>query len=75
MFPQPFFTDIEWTPLKLTEEELEKEEKKCCAVVNQMQKKDKRRVVYPLQDNIIHKILQSDDGFRVVMFTKTEVSF
>ena len=38
-----------------------------------IKKKDAARLVYPIQDNIIHKLIDSDDGFRVVQFTKTEV--
>ena len=33
------------------------------------------RILCPIHENIIYKILDSNDGFRVVQFEKTEVIY
>jgi hypothetical protein len=69
----PWFTDVDWHSVKLTSEEVEESENACQAAVFEMKSVDPSRILYPVHDNIVYKILESDDGFRVIQFEKTEV--
>jgi hypothetical protein len=57
VFSTPFFSDMKWINLYLSAKETQKVEKECEDVVHHMKKIDPDRILYDIQDNVIHKII------------------
>lgn len=72
VFPQPFFQDIEWQDKKLNPEEREKVTKLCNEYVKIMHAEDQSLKLGEVMNTVIHKILESDDGFKVIQFSKAQ---
>lgn len=68
----PWFSDIDWYEVFPEDDELEKIEDKCAEIVAKMRDQDDSRVYLEYNDDIVHKVVESEDLYRVVQFQKTE---
>jgi len=72
VFPTPFFADHQWTQIHPDGQDFDNHLSRCQAEVKHMCEEDDTRVWWEGDENIMYKIMESEDGWKVIHFQKTE---